>query len=117
MDIIFDIIDHIEPNTFIILTIIFEEKYNISIEKDINDINIYIYEYDTKNVLKFYNSYSIGSSYSDIKKTIQDQLDDISFYFITGVSSAENRKYISENFIILNNDVNNTIITFTKSFV
>lgn len=117
MDIIFDIVDHIAPNTIIILTIVFTEKFNVSIGKDINSISIYFYESDKRNVLKFYGSPPNGSKYVQMKKIIQEQIDNTPFKYISGVSNIENKKYLSKYFIISDNLVSDSLINVTRQFI
>lgn len=116
MDIIFDIIDHIAPDTIIILTVVFAEKFNVSIGKDVNSISVYLYELDKRDALKFFGS-SSGLKYTQMKKYIQEQIDDIPIKQISGISNVENKKYLSKYFIISDNLVSDAIINITKQFI
>lgn len=101
MDIVFDIISNILPNTIILLSIIFTEKYNISIGKDDNQITIYFYQSDRREIIKFCGS-PTSNKYKLIKKYLINQIENIPLKHITGITSIENKEKLEDNFIIYN---------------
>ncbi len=116
MDIIFNIIDNINPNTMIIITVVFAEKYSVSIGKDDSSITLYFYDSDKREVIKFYGSHSKGNKYLQMKKYIQEQIDNYPMNSISGFSNVENKEYLNKFFIITPNQLSNEIIDINKSF-
>lgn len=117
MDIVFDIVDNIKPGSIIILTVIFTEKYNVSIGKDGNSITVYFYNSDERQVLKFFGSPPTGPKYLQMKKFIQEQIDNIQFHHITGITSVENKKYLEKYFITSENQISDIMIDINKYFI
>lgn len=116
MDIIFDIVDNILPDTLIIITVIFAEKYNISIGKDSRHITIYLYESNKREVLKFCGSSSLSKKFTEIKEYIQEIVDNVPIHYITGVSSLENKEYLDEYFITSEHELSDSLIGIIKNF-
>jgi hypothetical protein len=116
MDIIFNIVENVEPDSFIILTIIFAEKYNVSIGKNGDNITIYLYESDKRKILKYYGLISETSRYNPIKKYIQELIDNVPFYHISGISSIENINYLKDFFIVSADNAFTNIINIDKKF-
>lgn len=116
MDIVFNIVENIDPESVIILTISFAEKYNVSIGKDRNNITIYFYESDNSEVIEFHGSQLHGPKYKRVKKYIQDIVDNTPLHHITGFSSAENKKYLQNHFLISNNSMTDIVVNLSKNF-
>ena len=117
MDIVFNIIDNIIPNTMIIITVIFEEKYNISIGKDDNNLTLYFYDSDKREVIKFFKPYlRTDPKYIHIKKYILEQIENSRMLSIRGFSNTENKKYLSKYFLVTPNQLSDSIIDINKLF-
>lgn len=115
MDIVFNIVDNINPNSIILLTVTFLEKYNLSISKNIENVTVFLYDINNSEVFKFYGS-GKGKKYLNIKKHILQLLKNISICYISGISSLENNEYLCKNFIISSNNLSIDIINIYKTF-
>lgn len=116
MDIVFNIVDTLPKESMICITIVFREKYNVSIGRDANDITVYFYETAKQNILKFSGSLK-GKKYLSMKKYILEQVGDIPIYSINGITDVENREILSKNFIVSDNPISSAIIDIKKIFI
>jgi len=99
MDVIIDIIKNIEVNTTILLTIVFKEKYNISIGKDDEAITIFLFEIGNEEIIKFHGSED-NNLFPFIIEYLQKTVENVSMDHIKGISSIENKKYLTKYFLI-----------------
>lgn len=114
MDIILDIIDRISDDSIIILTIIFEERYNVSIGKDYNYTTLYFYDSDTSITQKI--KY-VNKKRKNIENFLNDNIDNIPIHHINGISSTQNKEYLSKYFIITDYESDDELINISKKFI
>lgn len=115
MDIIFNIVDNVVPDSLIIITVVFMEKYNVSIGRDRNSITVYFYESDKRDVLKFYGAPG-SKKYTQMKKYILEHIDSVELHHVSGITSIENKPFLEKNFTITNNLLSDVIIDINKNF-
>lgn len=115
MDIIFDIIENNPTDSIIILTVLFEEKYSISIGKDNNSMTIYFYNSTTRDILKFFGQSCKSKKYYNVKKYIQDTIDNIAMTEISGISNIDNIDYLKKYFLVTNNLQTNVLVDIKKT--
>lgn len=115
MDIIFNIVDNIVPDSVILMTVVFMEHYNVSIGKDRNSITIYFYETDNREIIKFCGV-PFEKKYSEMKKYILEHVGNTKLYHISGITSIENKPFLKSNFTITDNDISDVIVDISKKF-
>lgn len=117
MDIIFDIVDNVANDSVIIITVIFQEKYNVSIERDGNIISVHLFDTISKHTNSVNFSGLISKKkYKHIKKYITQLIDNIQMKQIIGLSYKENKEYLS-NYFNINNNILDHLVVFDKKFI
>lgn len=115
MNVIFDILDNTLDDTLVIITVIFSERYNLTIIKEELLVTLYMYDTNNRNIFKFYGSTS-DKKYMTMRNCIIQQIDNTSIDYLNGISSIENKEYLSKMFVI-KGELTDSVFDFTKSFI
>lgn len=116
MDQVFSILDSLPDKSLIILTILFDGCYNISIGKRNNYITLLIYDSINRDIIR-YNGTLNATKYINLKNYIIQQVGEIPITYINGISSITNKQYLSNYFNIKPNNFHNLLINFNKKFI